>query len=121
VKKADIIMLIEDDLVISDLLAELFESHDYEVIKIISASEAVRILTEELKVSLIISDYHLADMDGYAFTSQIRGLGIEVPVIITTGDNNVASSDIFGPFKNLRVLLKPFEFEELLDIVRELI
>ncbi len=121
VKKADIIMLIEDDLVISDLLAELFESHDYEVIKIISASEAVRILTEELQVSLIISDYHLADMDGYAFASQIRSLGIEVPVIITTGDNNVASSGIFVPFKSLRVLLKPFEFEELLDIVKELI
>jgi two-component system, cell cycle sensor histidine kinase and response regulator CckA len=120
VKKAEIIMLIEDDLIISDLLAELFESHDYEVIKIVSAFEAVRILTEELKVSVIISDYHLADMDGYAFTSQIRSLGIDAPVIITTGDNNVISSNIFSPFSNIKILLKPFEFEDLLNTVREL-
>lgn len=120
VKKADIIMLIEDDPIISDLLAELFESHDYEVIKIASAFEGVRILTEEIKVSVIISDYHLSDMDGYAFTSQIRSLGIEEPVIITTGDNSVVKSDIFAPLSRVKVLLKPFEFEDLLDTVKEL-
>ncbi len=120
VKTADIIMLIEDDPVISDLLAELFESHDYEVIKIASAFEAIRILTEELKVSIVISDYHIEDMDGYAFTSQIRSLGIEVPIIITTGDSSVINSNIFSPFDHVKTILKPFEFEDLLDTVREL-
>jgi CheY-like chemotaxis protein len=114
-------MLVEDEIVICDLLAELFESHDYDVIKVPTASEAIQVLTEELKVSIIITDYHLEDMDGYMFTSQIRNLGIDIPVIITTGDSNLVNSNIFSPFSRVKILSKPFEFEELLSTVQKLV
>ena len=120
VKKSEIIMLVEDEIVICDLLAELFESQDYDVIKVSTASEAIRVLTEELKVSVIVTDYHLEDMDGYAFASQIRNLGMDIPIIVTTGDSNVANSNIFSPFPRVKVLPKPFEFEDLLSAVQQI-
>jgi signal transduction histidine kinase/CheY-like chemotaxis protein len=120
VKNSKIIMLIEDEVVIGGILSELFESHDYDVINLTSASEAIKVLTEELKVSVIITDYHLNDMDGFSFTTQVRELGIQIPVIVTTGDSNVLKSNIFAPFCDVKLILKPFEFEDLLNTVQQI-
>ncbi len=41
-------------LMLRDLLAELLESNGYNVIKVISGAEALKVLTEEIKVDMAI-------------------------------------------------------------------
>ncbi|RKY93556.1 MAG: hypothetical protein DRQ01_04505, partial [Ignavibacteriae bacterium] len=59
-----IILLADDEPMLSELLAELLESNGFYVIKVSSGKETIKVLTEEIKVDLAIIDYNMPEMNG---------------------------------------------------------
>jgi signal transduction histidine kinase len=116
-----IVLLADDEMMLRDLLAELLESNGYTVIKVSSGVEALKVLTEEIKVDLVIMDYSMPEMNGLDCVNQIRKLKFEMPIILSTGSLSLEKD--FNPKKmGINSLLsKPYEFDTMLATIQQLI
>ena len=97
-----IIMIADDEIMLRDLLAELLESAGYSVIKVISGKEALKVLTEEIKIDLLIIDYNMPEMNGIECIKRLHELNLNFPVILSTGSltlNNKYEEEIKGIHK----------------------
>ncbi len=116
-----IVLLADDEIMLRDLLAELLESNGYNVIKVISGTEALKVLTEEIKVDLIILDYNMPEMNGLDCAAEIRKFNKEIPIILCSGsfgmnENTYIKEKGINSFVN-----KPYEFDTMLSTIQELL
>jgi len=116
-----IILLADDEIMLRDLLAELLESSGYNLIKVSSGAEVLKVLTEEMKVDLVIIDYNMPGMNGLECVEQIRKLNYKMPVILSTGSLSVESSSDVRKVGVTSLVTKPYEFEVMLSTIRNLI
>ncbi len=120
-KESDkIIMLADDEEMLSELLAEMLESSGYYVIKVKSGEEVITVLTEELKVDLLIIDYNMPGMNGLDCISKIRSLNFNLPVILSSGSLRFEDEDL-KRYKVSSKIMKPYEFDTMLDTIKQLI
>ena len=116
-----IILLVDDEEMLSDLLAELLESNDYNVIKVPSGKEALRVLTEEIKADLAIIDYNMPEMNGLETIKKIRELDFDMPVILSSGSFELNNSIDQDKLKINGRVEKPYVFETMLATIQKLI
>lgn len=116
-----IILLADDELMLRDLLAELLESSGFNVIKVTSGDEVLKVLTEEMKVDLLIIDYNMPGMNGLECVEHIRKLNYKIPVILSTGSLSIESSSEVEKAGVNTLVTKPYEFETMLSTIRNLI
>jgi CheY-like chemotaxis protein len=114
------IMLADDEEMLSELLAEMLESSGYYVIKVKSGEEVITVLTEELKVDLLIIDYNMPVMNGLDCISKIRSLNFNLPVILSSGSLRFEDEDL-KRYKVNSKIMKPYEFDTMLDTIKKLI
>lgn len=115
-----IIMLADDEEMLSELLAEMLESSGYYVIKVKSGEEALTVLTEELKVDLLIIDYNMPEMNGLECIGKIRSLNFNLPVILSSGSLRFDDEEL-SRYKVSSKIMKPYEFDTMLDTIKKLI
>lgn len=119
-EKNKIIMLADDEEMLSELLAEMLEATGYYVIKVRSGEEVLKVLTEEIKIDLLIIDYNMPGMTGLQCIAEIRKLNFNLPVILSSGSLPFDEEEL-KKYKISSKLLKPYEFETMLDTIRKLI
>lgn len=120
-KSEKIIMLADDEIMLRDLLAELLASSGYSIITVSSGVEALKVLTEEIKIDLLIIDYNMPEMDGIECIKKIKELKLTFPIILSSGSSLESKK---GDFENSgvnKLLYKPYEFEEMLSAIQELL
>jgi len=115
-----IILLADDEEMLSDLLAELLESSGYSVIKVSSGKEAIRVLTEEIKVDLVIIDYNMPEMNGLETVGEIRNLNLDIPVILSSGSAEFENDEL-EKYKISSQVQKPYVFETMLETIQSII
>lgn len=115
-----IIMLADDEEMLSELLAEMLESSGYYVIKVKSGEEVITVLTEELKIDLLIIDYNMPVMNGLDCVAKIRELNFNLPVILSSGSMRFENTDL-SKYQVSKKIMKPYEFDTMLESIRELI
>jgi CheY-like chemotaxis protein len=59
--------------------------------------------------------------DGLECIAKIRELGINKPIILTTGSMGVGDNPALQSLDITQILVKPYDFEELLKMVDELL
>ena len=116
-----IILLADDEEMLSDLLAELLEANGYNVIKVSSGKEALRVLTEEIKVDLLIIDYNMPEMSGLETIEKIRKLNLDVPVILSSGITDFSDDEIMDKYEINNCVQKPYVFETMLETIQTVI
>jgi signal transduction histidine kinase/CheY-like chemotaxis protein len=116
-----IILLADDEIMLRDLLAELLESSGFNVIKVTSGAEVLKVLTEEMKVDLLIIDYNMPGMNGLECVEQIRKLNYKMPVILSTGSLSMDASPEVKKSGVTSLVSKPYEFDTMLSTIRTLI
>jgi signal transduction histidine kinase/CheY-like chemotaxis protein len=116
-----IIMLADDEVMLRDLLAELLESAGYNVIRVNTGIEALKVLTEELKVDLVILDYNMPEMNGLECSEKIRSLNFTMPVILSSGSMSLNEKYDLDKAGITSVLTKPYEFDTMLQTIQKLI
>jgi DNA-binding response OmpR family regulator len=114
-------LLADDEEMLSDLLAELLESSDYYVIKVGNGKEALRVLTEEIKVDLAIIDFNMPGLSGLETIEEIRKLNFKLPVILSSGAPELLDKIDLDKYKINSRIQKPYEFEEMLTTIQQLI
>lgn len=115
-----IIMLADDEEMLSELLAELLELNGYNVIRVNSGEEVLKVLTEEIKVDLLIIDYNMPVMNGIECIAELRKLNFKMPVILSSGSLNIDDS-LLDKYDIKSKLSKPYDFETMLSTIQKLI
>ena len=115
-----IILLADDETMLRDLLAELLESYGYDVIKVSSGTEALKVLTEEIKVDMAIIDYNMPEMDGLVCIEKIRELKFKMPIILSSGSFSFEDNFDYKKAGITALLSKPYEFDTMLSTIQKL-
>ena len=112
------ILIAEDEELLRDLLAELLQSYNYSVLTAANGEEVLDILKVRMP-DLLIIDRLMPEMDGIECIEKMSAIGYGIPVILASGSQTESSHA--GNVKVDRVINKPYNFEELLLLVRTLI
>lgn len=113
-------MLADDEIMLSELLAELLELNNYNVIRVVSGEEVIKVLTEEIKVDLLIIDYNMPIMNGIECISKIRDLKFDMPIILSSGSLQINEYNL-EQYDIKSKLMKPYDFETMLATIQKLI
>lgn len=116
-----LILIADDEIMLRDLLAELLESNGYTVIRVMSGTEVLKVLTEEIKVNLIILDYNMPEMNGLDCAAAIRKFNKEIPIILSSGSLGLNGHNIDMKKTGINSFVnKPYEFDIMLATIQEL-
>ena len=104
------VLVVEDDLVVAELAAELLRTLDYEPYVVHSASDALHALGRGERVDLLFTDVVMpGGMSGLELARKVRERFPELPVLLTTG----YSEAVGGAASEFPVLAKPYQFDDL--------
>lgn len=85
------ILVVDDDFLIRELLSEiLLASEKYEVVSAENGQAALELYRQNADIGLILSDMNMPVMDGLSLIKELRHEGSEVPVVVITGNNEIA-------------------------------
>ena len=113
------ILIAEDEDILRELLSELLQSYDY---TILTASNGIEVL-DLLKVrtpDLLIIDRKMPEMDGIICLQEIEQAGYILPIIFASGSPSEFDETLSDNLVS-KIINKPYNFEELLSLVKELI
>lgn len=114
------ILLVEDEENIQDVIKLNLEMDDYEVVAADNGKSALKYAKEQ-HFDLLILDVMLPEVDGFQICEQVRLTNREVPIMFLTAKDS-AQDRISGLKKGADdYLTKPFNLEELLLRVNNLI
>jgi DNA-binding response OmpR family regulator len=108
------ILVVEDDLDISQMLRLYFDSQGYEVLAVMRGSEALDVCRKK-QPNVVVLDIMLPDMDGYDVCRELRGnlRTSHIPIIFLT-QKDERSDKIAGLELGADdYITKPFDIEEL--------
>lgn len=120
-KKATI-LIVDDSKSIRNLLAVTFESAGHSTVKAEDGMDALRFL-DGTAYDIIVTDYHMPNMDGLKLISKIRAIEgyKKTPIIFLSTESQ---RDKIVEAKNLGAngwLIKPFAPERLLEVLNKYI
>ena len=114
------ILVIDDDLYMRDILRDLLSLDQYAVV---SAENGVEGLQKyrELKPDLVLTDLIMPEKDGLSFIQEVKEENPEARIIAVSGsiDMNLITNVVSANVN--RILTKPFDIDELLEAVAELL
>lgn len=113
-----LVLVVDDDREIVVLLTEILESEGFSVAAA-RDGEAALTVAERDRPAVILLDLRMPRMDGYEFVRDyLRKPGPRAPLVLISGTHDVErAAEMLAPHAWLR---KPFELEELVNVVREL-
>lgn len=113
------ILIAEDESLLCGLLAELLQTLNYKVLTASNGKEVLSLLAEN-KCDLLIIDKKMPVMDGVECITEIREKQISIPIILASG-SQVENLEMQSLLKVDYTLNKPYNFEELLSVIEELV
>jgi len=86
------VMIVDDDPFVRDMLTFILEAGEYEVVVAENGFEAFEKCTSDPCIELLISDLNMPVMSGLELTRELRKHNVAIPIIVLTGDSEVAAA-----------------------------
>jgi CheY-like chemotaxis protein len=115
---APIVLVIDDVESNRRLLEILMQSEGYEVRVAGTGTEALSSIDGQ-PPDVIVLDLALPDMHGSEFIEKLHNRGIDIPVLIVTGDSSAAARTATA--QAAEFLLKPYDVDALVEAVGRLL
>lgn len=111
------ILVVEDDVDIRDVLAEILTGEGYQLATAPDGQAALAQIAGTGLPRLIILDLMMPVMDGWIFRRELlaRPGGARVPIIVLSGFADPTSAEMVG----VRYLAKPVKMDNLLRLIAE--
>jgi DNA-binding NtrC family response regulator len=112
------VLLVEDEKVIRELLAEVFEMEGFLVIAHENADEALFFLEQDSSgIALIVTDVNMpGDIDGAELANHSVEVWPWIPIIVMSGLNTLQTAGIKSDVAFIR---KPFRVDDILCLVNK--
>lgn len=116
------LLLAEDSLTIQKVFSLTFAKSDVTITAVDNGDDAVR-LAGEIAPDLVVADVTLPGRDGYAVAAELRGMETtrRIPVLILSGTLVPLDEARFRASGAKGVLFKPFESQDLVEKVENLL
>lgn len=112
------ILIVDDDTYICKLLSNFLKKHDFDTETAYTGSSAIDKIRNE-QFLLVLSDYRLPDRDGFEILNAANERNPELPVIIMTAYEELATAVRLIKAGAYDYITKPLIPEEMLEIVKE--
>jgi nitrogen-specific signal transduction histidine kinase/CheY-like chemotaxis protein len=107
------VLLVEDDALLREILAESLRMNGYSVHESASPEQALQLAAAAGKLDLLLSDVIMAGMSGIALAEQIRALRPELPVLLMSGYTGTDLQERGLELVRCQLIQKPFDMAEL--------
>src|SRR5262245_11608493 len=114
------ILLADDSVTIQKVVELTFMDEDYEVIAVGNGDEAVNRMAE-LQPDLVIADVHMPGANGYEVARRVKAWRSTTPVLLLVGTFEPFDDGEAGRAGADGYLKKPFDSQELLRRVADLV
>lgn len=111
-----LILVIDDDLSIRAMVAELLEFEGYQVATAANGAEGL-LLVSLLRPALVLLDMRMPVLDGWRFAQELSHLAPRLPIIVMS-----AAQDVEGWANEIGAaasVAKPFNIQDLLEAVEQ--
>ena len=110
------ILVAEDNDFVRMQIVKYLQDGGHKTVEANDGNAALEVVKSQ-DVDMTIVDVRMEPVDGFDFIRAIRGLDIQIPVILVTGDNSPDILERSGDFGVSAMLVKPVEKERLLKAV----
>lgn len=117
------ILIVDDEMIIRDGLAELLTYYGYLTFRAADGIEGIKYLEKE-KPDLVITDIIMPEQDGIGFLLEARKIYPSLKVIAISGGGKISADCHLSIAEGLgaeKILAKPFTSAALVKTVRELL
>ena len=119
-KENNIVMLVDDDINVLYIEAELLEDLGYDVVKFNAPLEALKYYEEEYeKISFSVVDIMMPELNGKELFEKMELINEDAAVIFITGFVQQAEYEELMK-RGLMIIEKPFTYEELSEAIAEM-
>ena len=85
-RKNATILVVEDEALISEMIADALDEQGFDVVIVSNAADALRHVQSGMKVDALFTDVHLpGGMDGSELATQVRALRPDMPIVYASG------------------------------------
>ncbi len=116
------ILVVEDNDFVRMQIVRYLAEIGAQIIEASQGDQALECMRQEAQkkepVSLAIVDVRMEPVDGFEFIKSIRGLDMDTPVILVTGDNNPDLLEQAGKWGVSAVMIKPVQKDRLVMTVQ---
>jgi putative nucleotidyltransferase with HDIG domain len=112
------ILVVDDETPVREAVCSILNHAGYECYPVTSGGDALTVLRSNESISIVLSDLIMEGMDGLTLLSRMRQDFPEIPVVMVTAVHDISVA--LAAIRNgaYDYLLKPFEKEQLLAMVR---
>jgi putative nucleotidyltransferase with HDIG domain len=112
------ILVVDDEEAIREIVSSMLQNAGYSTMPAASGKHALEILGSGEEFQLMLSDLMMAEMDGIALLDQVQDCYPDMPAIMVTAVHDISVA--LAAIRNgaYDYLLKPFEREHLLAMVK---
>lgn len=86
------VLVVDDDSFVRDMLTFILEAGGYDVVAAENGFEAFEKCTSDPKIELLVSDMNMPVMSGLDLTRELRKHNVHIPIVVLTGDSEVAAA-----------------------------
>jgi DNA-binding response OmpR family regulator len=114
-------LLVEDESLIREVMAESLEDAGFAVIQAATGDEAISVIQNDVgTITALVTDFHMpGETDGADVAYCIRRKWPDMPVIIASGRPDMMKMS-WQDECGYRLLRKPYGPRQLIDVLREL-
>jgi putative nucleotidyltransferase with HDIG domain len=112
------ILVVDDEEPIREVVCAMLQNASYHCEQACSGAEALRILGDDSNFQLVLTDLMMPELDGVGLQKIVTQRYDDLPVVMVTAVHDISVA--LGAIRNgaYDYLLKPFEREQLLAVVR---
>lgn len=110
------VLLIEDDELITTLVATMFEDHDIDSDVALTGTDGILLFKKNLDYSLVITDFNLPDMNAEKIIHQIKRINPNQKIIVSSG-MNIHNTQYLLDIGATYIISKPFREDELIQLI----
>ncbi|MCB9978655.1 MAG: response regulator [Rhodospirillales bacterium] len=109
------ILVAEDNDFVRMQIVKFLTDASYETAEAASGDVALNFVQDGMDLAIV--DVRMEPVDGFEFIRSLRGMGLDIPVILVTGDQNPDLLGEAGKWGVSAVLMKPVQKDRLLKTV----
>jgi DNA-binding response OmpR family regulator len=107
-------LLVEDEPLVALVAIDALDELGFQVLEAGSAAQALQLAQDNKgRIDVALVDLGLPDLPGEALVSELRSLYPQLPIIVASGRGASSFDSAFKSQRDLIILPKPYDFEEL--------
>ena len=109
------ILVVEDNNFVRMQIVQFLRSADFECLEAETGNQGLEQVDSTINAAIV--DVRMEPIDGFEFIQAIRARGIDIPVILVTGDQNPDILEKASRWNVATVLMKPVQKDRLISMV----